>query len=86
MNSVTIYPNPFSTQFKATFSINEPTDATVRIFNKYGMMIWQQSLGTLNAGKQEANIRPNIPNGTYVINIKAGKQTLRSFLIKNGGE
>lgn len=86
MNSVTIYPNPFSTQFKTTFNINEPTNATVRIFNKYGMMVWQQSFGTLNAGNQEVNIRPNIPNGTYVMNIKAGKHKIRSIIIKNGGE
>ncbi len=38
----------------------------------------------MSAGKHDAAIAPQIKDGTYVLNIKAGKQILRAIIVKKG--
>lgn len=82
---IVVAPNPFANDFKATFELLNDADTQIRIFNKYGMLIWQQDLGSLGKGCHEVVISPDIMSGTYVLNIKAGKQYLRAIIVKNGG-
>lgn len=81
-----IAPNPFDSQFDAIFELREATNAIVRVFDKFGMAIWQQELGTLEAGRHKITLRPDIRQGHHVLNISAGKQTLRTIIVKKGGE
>lgn len=83
---ISITPNPFDYQFDAIFELKEATTAIVRVFDKFGMMTWQQNLGTLEAGKHKITLSPSIRQGYHVLNISAGKQTLRTIIVKKGGE
>lgn len=83
---IAVTPNPFGSQFDAIFEITESADATARIFDKFGMMIWQQNLGKLEAGKHRMPLCPDIKTGFHVLNISAGKQVLRTIIVKKGGE
>lgn len=85
-NHITIVPNPFSNQFEALFELSHSSTATVRIFDKFGKMVWHQNLGTLGEGRNQKTIFPNLLPGSYVLNIAAGQQTLRAIIVKNGGE
>ncbi|MBQ0074997.1 MAG: sel1 repeat family protein [Prevotella sp.] len=78
-------PNPFETSFDAIFQLTNKTTATVRIFDKYGMPVWQKSLGTLEAGKHRITLCPSIKSGYHILNIAAGKQVLRKIIVKKGG-
>ena len=33
----------------------------------------------------QVNLMPNVKKGTYVLNIKAGTQVLRTIIVKKGG-
>lgn len=83
---IDITPNPFGSQFEAIFEITENSNAIARIFDKFGMIIWQQNLGTLEAGKHRIPLCPDIKTGYHVLNISAGKQVLRTIIVKKGGE
>ena len=82
---VTAAPNPFSASFEAIFELQGSADAKVRIFNQLGVMVWSEALGTLEDGKHSVSITPNIPDGTYVLNIAAGRQVFRTIIVKKGG-
>ena len=83
---ITISPNPFSSTFTANFELPATAaDAKVKIFDKYGALVYSRSLGNLQAGKHSLPISPDILQGTYVLNITAGKQVLRTIIVKNGG-
>lgn len=85
-NTIAITPNPFNIQFDAVFDLSESSTATARIFDKYGIMVWQQSLGTLEAGKHTVSLVPNIKPGYHVLNISTGKAVYRAIIVKKGGE
>ena len=82
---ITISPNPFSSTFTANFELLTAADAKVKIFDKYGALVYSRSLGNLQAGINSLQISPDILQGTYVLNITAGKQVLRTIIVKNGG-
>ncbi|MCI7688587.1 MAG: sel1 repeat family protein, partial [Prevotella sp.] len=71
---IAIAPNPFDSQFDAIFELRENATATARVFDKFGVLIWQQSLGTFEAGKHKVTLSPDIRPGYHVLNISAGKQ------------
>ena len=81
-DNITIKPNPFDSQFDAVFELTENATATARIFDKSGIMVWQQNLGMLEAGKHSITVCPDIKHGYHVLNISAGKQTLRAIIVK----
>lgn len=83
---IAIAPNPFDNNFDAIFELTDKSIATAKIFDKFGMLVWQDSLGPLETGKHKITICPNIKQGYYVLNITAGKQVLRTIIIKKGGE
>ena len=78
-------PNPFSASFEAMYELAGRAEAKVRVFNQLGVMVWSDALGTLDAGKHSLSITPNIPDGTYVLNIAAGRQIFRTIIVKKGG-
>ena len=84
-NHISATPNPFDRDFDAAFELSESCQPQVRIFDQSGRLVFNQSLGTLLAGRQIVQISPVIKNGTYVLNIKAGRQVLRAIIVKNGG-
>lgn len=84
-NTIRISPNPFSYSFVANFELLTSANAKVKIFDKYGALVYSSSLGDLQAGKHAISLSPNILQGTYVLNITAGKQVLRTIIVKNGG-
>lgn len=84
-NAIRISPNPFSNSFVANFELLTSADAKVKIFDKYGALVYSTNLGVLQAGKHALPISPDILQGTYVLNITAGKQVLRTIIVKNGG-
>lgn len=83
---ISVSPSPFTYSFDATFELAEASNVQVRMFDKMGTMAYCQDLGHMDAGKHTVSVAPNIKDGYYVLNIKAGNQVLRTIIIKNGGE
>ncbi len=80
---ITVSPSPFTDSFTATFELQEKSENVVaRFFNQSGMLLQIIKLGTLEEGKHSISISPKLGKGDYVLNIKAGKQILRSIITK----
>lgn len=82
---ISVTPNPFSYEFAAKFVLAEECDVVVRIFDQFGILVYSQDLGILSSGKHQTSIVPNVQDGWYVLNIKAGRQMLRTIIVKKGG-
>ena len=78
-------PNPFDNDFTATFELKDPCVPQVRIFDQSGVLVYNSSLGQMESGRHQVNLMPNVKKGTYVLNIKAGTQVLRTIIVKKGG-
>ena len=78
-------PNPFSTQFDITFELQEESDVYVRLYDIYGKLVFNESLGRIAAGTHTESVMPNVLDGTYVLNVKAGRRILRTIIVKKGG-
>lgn len=82
-DEISIAPNPFDYQFDAMFKLQQgATNVTALIFNRDGILIERISLGDLEAGEHRITLMPSISSGLYVLNIKAGSQTLRTIIKK----
>lgn len=79
---ISVSPNPFNTEFRATFRLANDAQVIVRVFDKYGIKVWQENVGNLSEGTNTLTFSPDIPMGYYVLNISAGSQTLRSIIVK----
>ena len=83
---IAIDPNPFDSQFTATFELSEDAPhVEVRIFNHSGMLVEKQEFGAMQKGCNSLTITTSINEGIYVLNIKAGRQVLRCLIAKKGG-
>lgn len=82
---LSVAPNPFVRDFSATFELKESADVVLRVFNIYGMMVWQKDLGRMSKGGNTVSLSPDIRPGKYILNIKAGGQTMHAIIIKEGG-
>lgn len=86
LNRITASPNPFDNSFTTKFELSEDVEnVQARIFDKSGLMVEVINLGNMQKGKHRATMQPTINNGMYVLNLKAGKQTLRTIIVKRGG-
>lgn len=84
---ISVSPNPFDTNLTAIFELQENvSNAEARIFNKSAMLVDRIAIGSLEKGRHSVSLSPNVRNGEYVLNIKAGKEVLRTIIIKKGGE
>jgi len=81
---IAVAPNPFEFSFDATFRLkNAANNVKARFFNITGMLEDVINLGDLESGNNKVSITPNLRKGTYVLNIKAGDQVLRTIISKN---
>jgi hypothetical protein len=66
------YPNPFNNQTKIKFSIPEPSEVNIEIYDPLGRKILETKKEELNTGTYEENIQmPNNASGTYYYRLKA---------------
>lgn len=81
---IAVAPNPFESSFDATFRLkNAANNVQARFFNIAGTLEDVINLGDLEGGENKVSITPNLRKGTYVLNIKAGDQVLRTIISKN---
>lgn len=85
-NRISVTPNPFISVINADIELEGACNVATRIFDKYGMLVFQQDMGFLEKGKQRISLSPNLKAGYYVLNITADKQILRTIIINEGGK
>jgi hypothetical protein len=81
--SLTVYPNPFSSDFTASFSANKTGVATLRLQNTTGQLIFSKTI-TINKGNNSimVNNLPSIKPGIYYVTIANEELNFNSKLQK----
>ncbi len=81
LQSMSIYPNPATTNAMLAVSTTESANATVTIFNLMGQMVYSSNVG-LNEGNNLININvSDLRAGVYMVNVKTNKGTSTQKLI-----
>ena len=67
------YPNPATDFLNLSFDLDNSSDVSIEFYNVLGSRVYQQSLGYMWAGFNEARVDvTNLPSGIYVATLKNG--------------
>ena len=81
-NEISIYPNPFQEELKVAINAKEKGEAKVTIYNLATSQTCYTNVFKVNAGANVFKLRPNVPAGAYVVNVKIGELVLFNKVIK----
>ncbi|MDR9415812.1 MAG: CHRD domain-containing protein [Gracilimonas sp.] len=79
------YPNPFNPTTNITFTLNEGSEATLKVYNLLGQEVATIVDNRFSAGQHTVNFDANaLSSGIYIYRLEAGNQTMtkRMTLIK----
>jgi photosystem II stability/assembly factor-like uncharacterized protein len=76
-------PNPFTQSTNISFTLNEPSFITLKLFNPLGSEVAALANGFLDAGEHAITFdRGDLPDGVYFYRLEAGSEALtRSFVV-----
>ncbi len=81
-NEISIYPNPFQEELKVAINSKEKGEAKVTIYNLATSQTYYNNVFKVNAGANIFKLRPNVPAGSYVVNVKIGELVHYNKVIK----
>jgi len=81
-NEISIYPNPFQEELKVAINAKEKGEAKVTIYNLATSQTCYTNVFKVNAGANVFKLRPIVPAGAYVVNVKIGELVLFNKVIK----
>ena len=82
IGEVRIYPNPAASYTNVELQIAKTTDATVRVFDMSGKVVYTKSLSNLTAGVHTEAINcQGLQKGVYLINVITDSQMMTSKLV-----
>lgn len=82
-SNIEIYPNPANDVANVSFEINATTNVSVDIVSLQGKIVSSKTLGAKTQGKHRTNLNiENLPNGIYLIQVKAGNTVKTGKFIK----
>jgi hypothetical protein len=80
------YPNPFNPTTTIPYSISEPQDVVITIYNMSGQRVWVNNLGVQSAGRYAVTWNAaNMASGVYLVEMRTSKnirQLRRMTLMK----
>jgi hypothetical protein len=84
-HTITVYPNPFKSGFKARYYSAEAQTATLYLTDALGRVIWQQRVYSPANYISEADIVPSqvLPQGIYILTIYTPEKVLTAKLIRD---
>lgn len=86
----TNYPNPFKEETKIRYSLGQPAEVELKVYNLKGQLVYAEKSGSKNAGDHELvfkgkdNKGKTLPGGVYFYRLKVGKysKTRKMVIIK----
>jgi hypothetical protein len=79
---INVYPNPFKQDFEIAIDSKEAIDAEVLVYNMFGQTLYE-STWKINSGANVKKVSPNLPDGVYLLKVKAGDKVIFQKIIKN---
>jgi hypothetical protein len=76
-------PNPFAQTISISFTLNEPSFITLKLFNPLGSEVAALANRFFDAGEHEITFdRGDLPDGVYFYRLEAGGESqTRSFVV-----
>ena len=64
------YPNPFNSSTNISFTLLEPGEVELRVYDMSGKRVIQRELGTRASGRHDHALQmDNLPSGNYLYNV-----------------
>ncbi len=83
-NNVNVYPNPFTTSTKISFSLDRTEKVTLNVYNALGALVSTVDGGLMNAGEGSIEFNAgDLPTGIYSVNLVAGNSTITKRVVLN---
>ena len=82
---VTIYPNPFNSSTRISFTLPHPAHVALSVFDVTGRQVAALMNGNMNAGEQHVSFNASeLPSGIYFARLNAGtfSQTQKLLLLR----
>ena len=71
--AINIYPNPFNSTTNLEFTLPEPGEIILEVYNMAGQKILTKLYGKFGAGRQHFTLDASIlPSGVYLCKLKTG--------------
>ena len=71
--TVSLYPNPVSSQATVSFELNENCNVSYQVFDMTGRMVMNQNMGRMTEGEHQANLNAeNLSAGSYILRLNQG--------------
>ncbi|MEZ4985289.1 MAG: choice-of-anchor V domain-containing protein [Saprospiraceae bacterium] len=77
-----LFPNPVQDIIQLSFTAEETTNATLRLFDTSGKTVWQKPLQVVAGQNQLQNSVANLPAGHYVLEVAGEKAVSRLQMVK----
>jgi hypothetical protein len=81
-NKVSIYPNPFETTVQVSLSLKELSKVRIDMYSADGVLIYNNSYGTLGAGNHVLKLNPGNTLGLYFLRITINDSVFSKILLK----
>ena len=79
VTSIRNYPNPFNPKTRITFSLNERSDVTIRIYDSGGRLVKDLYRGMNEAGEYSVDFDASgLASGVYYSVLTAGNRTVKN--------
>ena len=84
LGKVSVYPNPTANNAKIEYTITEPTDLTIEIYNVMGQKVMNVQSGTQIAGTHTLSVdASNLNSGLYFVSFTSnGAKTTKQLMIQ----
>jgi hypothetical protein len=74
-------PNPATDKCTINIQMNEPLSVELSLYSLIGQQVWTRELGTIRSTSETIDIH-ELPEGIYIVRLKAGDQTYTTRLIR----
>jgi hypothetical protein len=84
INSLSIYPNPFTNDANVEFNLTEATNVNVVMYNMLGETVYSNVLGEMKTGEHSIKLDgQNFNAGIYFITLNTGEDKITKKLVIN---
>jgi PKD repeat protein len=80
---LTIYPNPFSDKTAISYTLQQPSDVTIEVYNLLGELVMHKALLNQTTGAHNWQLDTLTANGLYLVKVTTNKQSGVQRILKN---
>jgi hypothetical protein len=70
-----VYPNPFTSQTSVSYTLQQPSDVTLTLYNLLGDVVLQKVIPNQVTGTHEYQLDAITANGLYLVKVQTDSQS-----------